>query len=172
MSYTPTTWTSGDIVTSAKLNKIENGIVEASSSGGCEVIQGTYVNNYNSESGSGGRIVKSLKSTSSTSSVLDYSEYIEWPISYEGLYNKIISGTIVLLAANTSDENDSWSTCSLVLAADASISESSYRFIIVSGRNFAIISNTSPGFDVSSSDNIVYILNLGSAPTEQEQPTQ
>lgn len=27
MSYTPTTWAAGDTVTSAKLNKIENGIV-------------------------------------------------------------------------------------------------------------------------------------------------
>ena len=30
MSYTPTTWKDGDLVTSAKLNKIENGIVGAS----------------------------------------------------------------------------------------------------------------------------------------------
>lgn len=29
MAYTPTTWKRGDIVTSEKLNKIENGIVEA-----------------------------------------------------------------------------------------------------------------------------------------------
>lgn len=36
MAYTPTEWQSGDIVTSAKLNKIENGI--ASASGGGEVL--------------------------------------------------------------------------------------------------------------------------------------
>lgn len=30
MSYTPTTWTTGDTITATKLNKIENGIVSAS----------------------------------------------------------------------------------------------------------------------------------------------
>ncbi len=34
MAYTPTEWQSGDIVTSAKLNKIENGIASASAGGG------------------------------------------------------------------------------------------------------------------------------------------
>lgn len=29
MAYTPTTWTSGDIITSQKLNKIENGVANA-----------------------------------------------------------------------------------------------------------------------------------------------
>lgn len=33
MSYTPTTWAAGDTVTSAKLNKIEQGIVTANNSG-------------------------------------------------------------------------------------------------------------------------------------------
>lgn len=163
MSYTPTTWTSGDIVTSAKLNKIENGIVEASSTGGCEVIQGTYTNNYNSESGSGGGTMKSLKSTSSTSSVLDYSEYIEWPISYEGLYNKIISGTIVLLAANMSDGSYNTSMCGLVLSAQALISEDSYHFTVLFGSDITISNIT---VDSSSNDNIIFIINEGSAPSE------
>ena len=30
MAYTPTTWKSGDVVTSAKLNKLENGVANAS----------------------------------------------------------------------------------------------------------------------------------------------
>lgn len=34
MAYTPTEWQSGDIVTSAKLNKIEQGIADASGGGG------------------------------------------------------------------------------------------------------------------------------------------
>lgn len=33
MSYEPTTWKDGDLVTSAKLNKMEQGIVNATSSG-------------------------------------------------------------------------------------------------------------------------------------------
>ena len=33
MSYTPTEWTTGDVITAEKLNKIENGIVEAGGSG-------------------------------------------------------------------------------------------------------------------------------------------
>lgn len=33
MAYTPTEWQSGDIVTSAKLNKIENGIASAGGGG-------------------------------------------------------------------------------------------------------------------------------------------
>lgn len=31
MSYTPTTWTTGDIITATKMNKIENGIANAGS---------------------------------------------------------------------------------------------------------------------------------------------
>ena len=34
MSYNPTNWSTGDIVSAEKLNKIEHGIVEAASSGG------------------------------------------------------------------------------------------------------------------------------------------
>lgn len=34
MSYTPRTWTSGEVITAAKLNNIEEGISEASQSGG------------------------------------------------------------------------------------------------------------------------------------------
>ena len=34
MSYTPTEWKKGDLITSEKLNKIEEGIVNAGSSGG------------------------------------------------------------------------------------------------------------------------------------------
>lgn len=167
MSYTPTTWTSGDIVTSAKLNKIENGIVEASSTGGCEVIQGTYVNNYNNDSGSGGgTVVKStVKSTSSTSSVLDYSEYIEWPISYEALYNKIMSGTIVLLAVNMSNGNYSMSMCGLVVSAQVLTSENSYYFNIYLHGGSNTISNVDSDF--SSNDNIVLMINVGSAPSEE-----
>lgn len=169
MSYTPTTWTSGDIVTSAKLNKIENGIVEASSSGGCEVIQGTYVNNYNGSGSGGGTLAKSLKSTSSTSSVLNYSEYIEWPISYEGLYSKIMSGTVVLLAANVSNGTYNMSTCGLVLATGALISENFYQFMIFFEGDSYTISNAGPDSNFSSSDNIILILNLGSEPSEEPQ---
>lgn len=32
MSYTPTEWASGDVITAEKLNKLENGVAEASSS--------------------------------------------------------------------------------------------------------------------------------------------
>jgi len=38
MSYTPTNWQSGDVVTSEKLNKIEQGIAAASGGGGIQVI--------------------------------------------------------------------------------------------------------------------------------------
>lgn len=33
MSYTPTTWTTGDVITAAKLNKIEEGIANAGAGG-------------------------------------------------------------------------------------------------------------------------------------------
>lgn len=33
MSYTPTNWSRGDVVTSAKLNKLENGVADASGGG-------------------------------------------------------------------------------------------------------------------------------------------
>ena len=38
MSYTPTTWKSGDIVTSEKLNKIENGLAEIAESDNSEFV--------------------------------------------------------------------------------------------------------------------------------------
>ena len=38
MSYDPTIWKSGDVVTSAKLNKIENGIADAAGGGGGGVL--------------------------------------------------------------------------------------------------------------------------------------
>lgn len=47
MSYTPTNWANGDVITTAKLNKIENGIVEASNSGGGVLV----VNIVNNEKG-------------------------------------------------------------------------------------------------------------------------
>lgn len=34
MSYTPTNWANGDVITTAKLNKIENGIAEVNNSNG------------------------------------------------------------------------------------------------------------------------------------------
>ena len=40
MSYTPTEWTTGDIITAEKLNHIENGVESAnSSSGGLYIVQ-------------------------------------------------------------------------------------------------------------------------------------
>ena len=38
MSYTPTTWVTGDIVTADKLNKLENGVASGTSSGALIVI--------------------------------------------------------------------------------------------------------------------------------------
>lgn len=45
MAYTPTEWQSGDIVTSAKLNKIENGI--AGTNGLCVLTDYTLNKSYN-----------------------------------------------------------------------------------------------------------------------------
>lgn len=39
MSYTPTEWKAGDTVTSTKLNKIEQGIVTASSNSGIFIVE-------------------------------------------------------------------------------------------------------------------------------------
>lgn len=38
MSYTPTTWTTGDTITATKLNKIEQGIADAGGGGGWDAI--------------------------------------------------------------------------------------------------------------------------------------
>lgn len=46
MTYEPTEWKSGDVVTSQKLNKLENGVVSASSGGGLVV-------NFTLEAGTG-----------------------------------------------------------------------------------------------------------------------
>lgn len=49
MSYTPTTWTTGDTITATKLNKIEQGIASAGGgvSGLCTVTNGTMDKSYN-----------------------------------------------------------------------------------------------------------------------------
>ena len=47
MSYTPTTWTTGDTVTATKLNKIEQGIAEASPWDA--VIKLTHANNSDAD---------------------------------------------------------------------------------------------------------------------------
>ena len=41
MSYTPNNWKSGDVVTSAKLNAMEQGIADASGGGGVLVVTNT-----------------------------------------------------------------------------------------------------------------------------------
>lgn len=41
MSYTPTEWKSGDTITSAKLNKMEQGIAAGGSGGGVLVVHGS-----------------------------------------------------------------------------------------------------------------------------------
>lgn len=41
MSYTPTEWKTGDVVTSAKLNKLEQGVADAGG-GGALVVEFTY----------------------------------------------------------------------------------------------------------------------------------
>jgi len=38
MSYTPTTWTTGDTISASALNKIENGIADAGSGSGATII--------------------------------------------------------------------------------------------------------------------------------------
>lgn len=38
MSYIPTVWASGDIVTSTKLNKLENGVANAGGGGGAFIV--------------------------------------------------------------------------------------------------------------------------------------
>lgn len=47
MTYTPTEWTTGDTITAAKLNNIEEGIAEAAQSGGGwdAIIRLTHANN-------------------------------------------------------------------------------------------------------------------------------
>ena len=56
MSYTPTTWTTGDTITATKLNKLEQGvasagvdydfIIEATNNGGYVATKGTYSDVY------------------------------------------------------------------------------------------------------------------------------
>ena len=41
MSYTPNTWANGDVITSAKLNNIEQGIANAGGGGGALVLTDT-----------------------------------------------------------------------------------------------------------------------------------
>ena len=43
MSYTPTEWTSGDVITAEKLNKIENGVETASDGSSAMLVELTYV---------------------------------------------------------------------------------------------------------------------------------
>ena len=47
MSYTPTTWTTGDTITASAMNKIENGIASAGGGGLVTVENGTLDKNFN-----------------------------------------------------------------------------------------------------------------------------
>lgn len=49
MSYSPTTWSTGDTITASAMNKIENGIANAGGgvSGLCTVTSGTMDKSYN-----------------------------------------------------------------------------------------------------------------------------
>lgn len=51
MSYEPTVWKSGDVVTSAKLNKLEQGVAGGGSGGGKFVINATLTEDAQAESG-------------------------------------------------------------------------------------------------------------------------
>ncbi len=98
MSYTPTTWTSGDIVTSAKLNKIENGIVEASNSGGCEVYEGVFTeftNPNDDGDDQGGRSGE----TRSSSPIYGF----VFPITYGQAFQKMNEGTIIILKGSVQE---------------------------------------------------------------------
>ena len=97
MSYTPTTWTSGDIVTSAKLNKIENGIVEASNSGGCEVYEGVFTEIEAPDDG--GNLTPKSGETRTSS----YSGFV-FPITYGQAFQKMNEGTIIILKGTTNAE--------------------------------------------------------------------
>lgn len=56
MSYTPTVWESGDTITATRLNKIEQGIQDASTSGGggAFYVDIEYVEDENGEDTGGG----------------------------------------------------------------------------------------------------------------------
>lgn len=47
MAYTPTTWVSGDTITAAKMNKLEQGVSDASSSGGVLIVHNTQSTELN-----------------------------------------------------------------------------------------------------------------------------
>ena len=76
MSYTPTTWTTGDTITATKLNKMEQGI--AGAGGGYDfVITGDYENddwdNLTLASGSYSDLVSMLQNDSVPSGILYFS---------------------------------------------------------------------------------------------------
>lgn len=56
MSYTPTNWDNGDIITAEKLNKIEQGISDISNSSGGGDTGGTFVVEVVQEEGSRARL--------------------------------------------------------------------------------------------------------------------
>lgn len=49
MSYTPTVWNAGDVVTAEKLNKLEQGVAEGGGGGDFNTAEVTIVNNNNND---------------------------------------------------------------------------------------------------------------------------
>lgn len=60
MSYTPTVWKSGDVVTSTKLNKIEQGIANAGGGGGAFFVPITYQSGATTAGKTAGEIVTAI----------------------------------------------------------------------------------------------------------------
>ena len=110
MSYEPTTWAAGDTVTSAKLNKIEQGIVTASNNSGAfvvEVNEETYT--LNKKAGEIYQAFKDGKIVYVHSGVEGESDTYSQMVSMmkdalRGFAFVVVSGVTAMFTANSEDD--------------------------------------------------------------------
>ena len=123
MSYTPTVWETGDVVTAEKLNKLELGVQEANQSDGGSGImffditrEGTFPNTYLVSSKTFTELVSAI--SSGFLPVARY-EYFEDLITLLSLFN--YSDTVLMFSAisveKDPDDNYAVSACGLTIAS-------------------------------------------------------
>lgn len=110
MSYTPTTWTTGDTITATAMNKIENGVANASSTviitDNGTALDKTYAEIYDLVNSGTPCYIKYNVDASTTDLDTDYAYNIRlMPISYVYKYEsayRIIASTIdITVVSNT-----------------------------------------------------------------------
>lgn len=108
MSYEPTNWKAGDVVTSAKLNKLEQGVADAGG-GGCVVV--------------------------ATASYDSQTQSVTLDKTYNDIKTAVVQGKVVMVYSNMSTEEADFITCPNV--DKVFVENGSYNVTDTSGQQYS-----------------------------------